>query len=235
LPFTKKFVKRNKVVDISLKTLILITALYIPFTMWVPVWRGQTPIFDSDYDTIADGQDPDVGNTKEDNLEKVNADKLLKEAEEIMASGKWTNQHSSTIMEKVKNAFGGFGSYRTISQAHYNLSLPIEPVLRDYYIKKYGFKSYFYSDYEYSTLLFEYLQEKGMLEEIKTEGNISMIPGKVFFLVDPEEELNILNLGITLKGNSLAIVLEEDEYLTEHTYEEVKEIYNGNFIFYLQK
>jgi hypothetical protein len=231
----KKFIKRNKVVDISLKALILITALYIPFTMWVPAWRGQTPIFDSDYDTIADGQDPDVGNTKEDNLEKVNADKLLKEAEEIMASGKWTNQDPNSFIKGIKNAFGGFGSYRIISQTHYNLRLPIEPVLRDYYVKKYGFKSYFFSDYEYPTLLFEYLQEKEMLEEVKMEEDISIIPGKVFFLVDPEEELNIINLGITLKEKHLATVFAKDDYLTEHTYEEVKEIYNENFVFYIQK
>jgi hypothetical protein len=243
----KKFVKRNKVVETSLKALILITALYIPFTMWVPVWRGQTPILDSDYDTIADGQDPDVGNTKEDNLKKVNADKLLKEAEEIMTSGKWTNQDPNSFIKGIKNAFGGFGSYRIISQTHYNLRLPIEPVLRDYYVKKYGFKSYFFSDYEYPTLLFEYLQENGMLQKIEMNEDTLLIPGKVFFLEEKslnnvnnegeekEEGLNIINLGITLKGNSLATVFAEDDYLTEHTYEEVQEIYNGNFVFYIQK
>lgn len=233
----KKFVKKSKVVDISLKALILITALYIPFTMWVPVWRGQTPILDSDYDTIADGQDPDVGNTKEDNLEKVNSDKLLKEAEEIVSSGKWTNQDSNSFIEGIKDAFGGFSSYRIISQAHYNLRLPIEPVLRDYHVKKYGFESYFFSDYEYPSLLFEYLQEKEMLQEVEITEDTLLTPGKVFFLVkqiDNDGE-DILNLGITLKENSLATVLEEDEYLTEHTYKEVSKIYKEEFILYVQK
>ncbi len=233
----KKFIKRNKVVDISLKALILITALYIPFTMWVPVWRGQTPILDSDYDTIADGQDPDVGNTKEDNLEKVDSEKLLKQAEEIVSSGKWTNQHPNASIEKVKNAFGGFSSYRIISQAHYNLRLPIEPVLRDYHIKKYGFKSYFFSDYEYPSLLFEYLQEKEMLQGVEMTEDTLLTPGKVFFLVKQSDnnEEKILNLGITLKENSLAIVLEEDEYLTEHTYEEVSKIYSKESVLYIKK
>jgi hypothetical protein len=49
------------------------------------------------------------------------------------------------------------------------------------------------------------------------------------------EELNILNLGIVLEESNLAIVLKGDEYLTRHTYEEVREIYNGGFILYVQR
>jgi hypothetical protein len=41
-------------------------------------------------------------------------------------------------------------------------------------------------------------------------------------------------LGITLEENYLAIVLEGDEYLTKHTYKQVDEIYNGEFILYVQ-
>ena len=260
----KKFFKKNKVVDISLKILLLVTTLYIPFTIWASsntynrsymYGEGQTLVHDIDYDSVSDGQDPDVGNTKEDNLEKVNSEELLKEAEEIVASGKWTKQDSNTLMAKTKDVFGGFSSYRIVSQAHYNLGLPIEPVLRDYHIKKYGFESYFYTDYEYPTLLFEYLEEKGLLEEVQMNEDTSLIPGKIFFLVEkiPEsadavvngekeeqEKLNILNLGITLEGNYLATVLKEDEYLTKHTYEEVSkiyqsEIYKEEFVLYIQK
>ncbi len=252
----KKFVKKSKVVDISLKILILIGALYIPFTMWASsntynsaylYEDGNQVTQDLDHDSISDGQDPDVGNTKEDNLEKVDSEELLMEAEEIMTSGKWTNQHSNRSIERIKDLFGGFSSYRIISQAHYNLRLPIEPVLRDYHIKEYGFKSYFYSDYEYPFLLFEYLEEKEMLDEIKMGEEISIVPGKIFFLVEKvdneksgntedevKENLNILNLGITLEGNYLAIVLEGDENLRKHTYEQVEEIYNGEFILYVQ-
>lgn len=255
----KKFIKKSKIVDISLKVLILIGALYIPFTIWASsntynrsymYGEDNIVIQDIDYDSISDGQDSDVGNTKEDNLEKVNSDKLLKEAEGIMTSEKWTNQDSCPLMEKIKDSFGGFSSYRIISQAHYNLRLPIEPVLRDYHIKKYGFESYFYSDYEYPTLLFEYLEKKEMLEEIAVGEEISITPGKIFFLVETvpnnvegivnargkgQEELNILNLGIALKENNLAIVVEGDEYLTKHTCEEVHEIYKGEFMLYVQR
>jgi len=171
-----------------------------------------------------------------------------------VASGKWTKQDSNTLMAKTKDVFGGFSSYRIVSQAHYNLRLPIEPVLRDYHIRKYGFESYFYTDYEYPTLLFEYLEEKGLLEEVQMNEDISITPGKIFFLVEkisesvPEsaddivnekkekqEKLNILNLGITLQENYMATVLKEDEYLTKHTCEEVSEIYKGEFILYIQK
>jgi hypothetical protein len=253
----KKFIKKSKVVDIFLKILILIGTLYIPFTIWASsntynsaylYQDGNQVTQDLDHDSISDGQDPDVGNTKEDNLEKVDSNKLLKEAEDIMTSGKWTNQDPNVFLEKGKNAFGGFSSYRIISQTHYNLRLPIEPVLRDYHLKTYGFESYFYSDYKYPTLLFEYLDKKDMLEEIEMGEEISIAPGKIFFLVekvdgnnsgntneDDKEKLNILNLGITLEGNYLAIVLEGDEYLTKHTYEQVYEVYNGEFILYVQK
>jgi hypothetical protein len=255
----KKFIKKNKIVDISLKVLILIGALYIPFTIWASsntynrsylYGEDNKVIQDIDYDSISDGQDPDVGNTKEDNLEKVNSDKLLKEVEGIMTSGKWTNQDSYPLMEKIKDSFGGFSSYRIISQAHYNLKLPIEPVLKDYHIKKYGFESYFYSDYEYPTLLFEYLEEKEMLGGIEMKEDTLLTPGKIFFLVEKApnhvdrvfsarenimEELNILNLGIVLEESNLAIVLKGDEYLTRHTYEEVREIYNGEFTLYVQR
>jgi hypothetical protein len=252
----KKFVKKSKVVDVSLRILILIGVLYIPFTIWASSntynrsymsGEGQELVHDIDSDSISDGQDPDVGNSKEDNLEKVDSNKLLKEAEDIMTSGKWTNQHSNRSIEKIKDLFGGFSSYRIISQAHYNLRLPIEPVLRDYHVKTYGFESYFYSDYEYPTLLFEYLDEREMLEEIEMGEEISIVPGKIFFLVEKvdnkktgnaedevKENLNILNLGITLEENYLAIVLEGDEYLTKHTYKQVDEIYNGEFILYVQ-
>jgi hypothetical protein len=252
----RKFIKKSKVVGLSLKAFILIGALYIPFTIWASsntynsaylYEDGNQVTQDLDHDSISDGQDPDVGNTEEDNLEKVDSNKLLKEAEDIMTSGKWTNQDSNMFLEKVKDAFGGFSSYRIISQAHYNLRLPIEPVLRDYHVKTYGFESYFYSDYEYPTLLFEYLDKKEMLEEIEMGEEISIVPGKIFFLVekvnenkngntneDDKENLNILNLGITLEENYLAIVLEGDEYLTKHTYEKVEEIYNGKFILYVQ-
>jgi hypothetical protein len=252
----RKFIKKSKVVEISLKILILIGALYVPFTMWASsntynsaylYEDGNQVTQDLDHDSISDTQDPDVGNSKEDNLEKVNSEELLMEAEEIMTSGKWTNQHSNRSIEKMKDLFGGFSSYRIISQAHYNLRLPIEPVLRDYHVKTYGFESYFYSDYKYPTLLFEYLDKKDMLRKIEMEEEISIVPGKIFFLVEKvdneksgntedevKENLNILNLGITLEENYLAIVLEGDEYLTKHTYEKVEEIYNGKFILYVQ-
>jgi hypothetical protein len=252
----RKFIKKSKVVEISLKILILIGALYVPFTMWASsntynsaylYEDGNQVTQDLDHDSISDAQDPDVGNTKEDNLERVDSNKLLKEAEDIITSEKWTNRDPNMFLEKVKNAFGGFSSYRIISQAHYNLRLPIEPVLRDYHVKTYGFESYFYSDYEYPTLLFEYLDEREMLEEIEMGEEISIVPGKIFFLVEKvdnkktgnaedevKENLNILNLGITLEENYLAIVLEGDEYLTKHTYKQVDEIYNGEFILYVQ-
>lgn len=254
----KKFVRKNRVVDTSLKILILLATLYVPFTIWASsntynvsymYGEGQELVHDIDYDSISDGQDPDVGNTKEDNLEKVDSEQLFKEVEEIMASDKWTNQDNNTLIAKSKNAFGGFSSYRIISQAHYNLRLPIEPVLRNYHIQRYGFESYFYSDYEYPSLLFEYLEEKEMLEEIQVDDDTRIIPGKIFFLVkrisdnidedykseDSQQESNILNLGITLGENYLATVLDGDEHLTKHTYGEVNQVYREEFILYIQK
>ncbi|KUK67322.1 MAG: seg [candidate division WS6 bacterium 36_33] len=254
----KKFIKKSRLVNISLKILVLVGMLYIPLTIWASSntynrsylrEEKNEVVQDIDYDGISDGQDPDVGNTKEDNLEKVDSEQLFTEAEGIITSGKWTNQDNNALIAETKDSLGGFSSYRIISQAHYNLRLPIEPVLRDYHIKKYGFESYFYSDYEYPTLLFEYLEEKGMLEEIQVDEDTRITPGKIFFLVErisnnidegsnrekSQQELNILNLGITLEENYLATVLEGDKHLTKHTYGEVNQVYKEEFMLYIQK
>ena len=40
-----------------------------------------------------------------------------------------------------------------------------------------------------------------------------------------DEEEKIINMGITLEGNELAVVTEKDECLQSHSLKEIKEIY----------
>jgi hypothetical protein len=119
----------------------------------------------------------------------------------------------------------------------------MDPVLRDYYIKKKGFESYLYSDYDYPNLLLHYLGESEQLLELNLDVDPELPSGKIFFIMedvstDEEEESNleILNLGITLEGNYLAIVLDTEERLTMHSYDSVREYY-GNRIkkIYIQR
>ncbi len=237
----KKYFKRNRCVSILLKTLITLSVIYLPLSMYLSLnTYNSTRMYgsdgkvnyDIDYDGISDKLDMDIGNTGKSNIEKADHGNVLDATLNIVNSGKWTNNHSKDVFAKVKDFYGGFDSYRLIAQSYYDIHLPIDPVLRDYHNKKYGFKSYFYTDYDYPTLLFEYLQEEEQLIELNLDANVNLAPGKIFFV----KEEKILNLGVTLEGNYLASVLDTDESISMHSYRYLREYYgNKTEKIYMQK
>ena len=250
----KKFIKENKGLTIFLGSLIVISVIYLPISMYVSLnMYNHTYMYapngeinyDIDYDSISNRLDMDIGNTGQSNIEKAININVLNGALDIINSNKWTLNHDNDLIAQVKYIYGGFDSYRLVAQTYYNINLPISPELRDYYIKEYKFESYSYDDYDYPSLLFDYLEENNQLIELNLDANVNLTSGKIFFVmtnvnnnIEEQDIVNqeIKNLGITLEGNYLAIVLEEDENLTMHSYKHLREYYKediGNI--YIQK
>ena len=231
----KKFFKESKFFAIFLQSLIAISVIYLPFTMYMTLNTYGSSFmydekgninFDIDYDRVSDKLDMDVGNTGESNILKANDTDVLDGVLGVINSNKWTGNHSSSFIASIKYVYGGIDSYRLVTQAYYDIRLPIGPVLRDYHIKRYGFDSYFSSNYDYPSLLLDFLKENDQLIELNLESDVNIAPGKIFFVMTEDEE--ILNLGITLEGNYLAIVLGEDERLTMHSYRYIREYYGDS-------
>ena len=164
----------------------------------------------------------DIGNTGKDNIQKADGTEILDSTLDVINSKKWTSRSSNAVISRFKYMVGGFDSYRLISQAYYNIGLPIEPVLRDFAIKRDGFKSYTYN-HDYQSILLEYLTEKEDLIELNLEATVNIPSSRMLFLIDSSDE--ILNMGITLEGNYIATVLDTDTNLTMHSYQAVREIY----------
>jgi inner membrane protein len=252
----KKFFKESKFCNIFLQFLIIASVLYLPFTIYTSLntynrsylYDEGEISYDIDYDGVSDKVDMYVGNTGLNNLQSADHEEVLNAALDIVNSNKWTNNHENDLVSKIKGRYGGFNSYRLVAQAYYNIRRPIEPVLKDYHIKKYGFESYFYSDYDYPNLLLNYLGESEQLLELNLDVDPELPEGKIFFVIEnvsvegieseeeKEKKLEILNLGITLEGNYLAVVLQKDESLTMHSYDTLREYYGDKIEkIYIQK
>lgn len=231
----KIFFKETTVLNILSKSFIAGTVLALPLSIYVLLnTYNRSYLYDKegniqvdvDYDTLKDSLDLDVGNSGENNIVQAKKEEIFKSAYDIINSNKWAGRKDSeSLSSKLKYKLGAHDSHRIVVQAYYDTGLPINPVLRDYAIKKDGFKSYNY-EYNYSKLLFEYLKESNVLDIVKENESLELEPGKIFFLMDEEEK--IINMGITLEGNDLAIVIEEDEYLQSHSLKEIKEIYKAS-------
>jgi hypothetical protein len=226
----KRFFIKNSIVTRVLQGLLFLCLIYLPFTMYISLNTYNSIYlydkdgeinYDIDYDGISDKFDMDIGNTGKSNIAKGKGRKILESAMNIVDSGKWTSKDDNALISQIKGLYGGFDSYRLVSQTYYDVRLPIEPVLRDYYIKKHGFKSYVYDGYEYSELLFEYLAEEKRFIELEKDEVRKIQEGKIFFVKGKD----ILNLGITLEDNNLATVLDTDLNLSVHSYTDILEYY----------
>jgi hypothetical protein len=233
-----KFLHKRTVLTIVTRGVVVLCAIYLPFSIYMSFntynrsymydYEGKRN-YDVDRDALGDSMDMDIGNTGKSNLEKVDEVQLLDEVLDIVNSNRWSAYGASGL----KRLYGGFDSYRVVSQAYFNVHLPFEPVLRDYSIKRDGFDSYD-KRYEYKTLLFEYLEDENDLISLNLDATVNISNSKIFFIVNEDEE--IVNLGITVEGNYMAIVLENDTNLRLHSYESVKEYYKENIgSIYIQK
>lgn len=214
--------KRKKIVTLSFRILFALTFIYFGFTLYTNLntynnchlyAEDGTRNPDIDYDKIKDSIDMDVNNNCIDNITETDNTDLYESALEIINTHKWADN------TKIKHIYGGFDSYRLISQIYYNLHSPIEPVLDNYYVK-YIKATYNTNDLDYTELLYEYLNTNLVITELQSN---SFTSGKIIFLKDSND--NILNIGITLKNDYIAIVLPIDTNLQTHTYKEIYEYY----------
>ena len=230
----RMFFKVNLFCNILTKSFLVLTFLILPLSIYISSnTYNRSYMYDSDgyinydidYDTLKDSMDMDTGNTGRDNIQEANSEDIFESAYDIVNSGKWAGQKGSEdLLSSLRYRFGAHDSLRIVSQAYYNNHLPIGPVLRDFAIKRDGFVSYNY-EYNYTELLFDYLEENDMLNELDLDSEFDLESGKTFFLKDTDGE--ILNLGITLEGNYLAIVLRDDTHLQKHSLGNVLENYEN--------
>ena len=228
----RKFFRQYQFAKILLKSLTIISFIYLPFTIYFSVNtynrsymydENGSVNYDIDRDTLNDSMDMDIGNDGRGNMEKADQTKLLDSTLDIINSRKLTSQDRGTLMSKVRYQFGAFDSYRLISQAYFNTGMPIEPVLKDFSFKKYGFTSY-EEEFKYPNLLFEYLDSNNQLMELNLESISNLPASRIVFFKDKQDD--IINLGITIEGNYLTIVLDDDQYLEMHSYKSVREYYS---------
>ncbi len=243
LMFSNKFLKKNSIIRGFLYASILFSLFYFVFTVFLSMniycnsymydSKGNMN-YDTDYDKKIDTDDMYIGNNGLDNIENARAGELSDAALNIVNSKKWTvYTYKTGIIAKMQKKFGAMNSYRVVSQSYFNIHYPIEPVLADFY-KRTNTRSYDTQEMKLDTVLLEYLQKKNMLIDLNMELGISLPYGKLFFLMDKNND--IINMGITLEGNFLATVLEDDRYLEMHSYADVKEYYRERIQkIYIQK
>jgi hypothetical protein len=130
-----------------------------------------------------------------------------------------------SFKDKVYLQYGALDSYRVISQAFYENYSPIEPVLKNFYINGLEDKKYTVS-FNPVTTFRDYLKSKDMLIKLNFDGNPLLAPGKIFFLENEDEE--IINIGMTLENNDIAIVLPGERFVQKHTLDGLKLFYGDS-------
>jgi len=233
----KKALKSNKAVNILLKSLTALSvALFVSMVIISQYTYNNSKMkdpdgtinYDIDYDRLIDSDDMDIGNNGKNNILKANSVDISDSALNIVNSHKWTAN------PKIHYSFGGFDAYRLVSQTYFDAHLPIEPVLNDYIVKNSEQKKYPSKRTDYITVLFNYLQSQDILIELNTDESVGLPYGKLLFI--QEDSGKIINAGITLEGNNIAIVLPDDKVLQMHGYNVLLESYiNENSHVYIQK
>ncbi len=221
LAIYKRYFKQKKVVFTLLHFALGITTLFFSFNCYMNLqtynraytFRNNKKVMDYDFDGIEDRYDSDIGNRGIKNIYRVDRKEMIRFVESI-SNDRYLVTNNTSWINKLGLYYGGFTSYRVISQAYREQNLAIEPVLREYAQEKYKLNSYTLK-IPYSILLYEYILENGRETELNT-------PGGVLFIVNDNE---IVNYGIITNEDMVSIVLDSDKKLALHTLESVQNRY----------
>jgi membrane-bound metal-dependent hydrolase YbcI (DUF457 family) len=232
--FSKKFLKKHKWDDIVAYILLTLSSIYLLFTLFLNfqtynksfLEESNKPYidYDMDYDGLRDVEDWDVDNDGVDNILGADYSLVVENAKRIIDTNKLAVGERESLLDSIYLRYGALSSYRLVSQAFYESHSPIEPVLKDHYLKSLEQKKYTVS-FDHVEVLKDFLDSKDMLIDLNLAGNPLLASGKIFFLLDDTNE--VLNMGITLKGNTVGIVLPGESSVQHHTFEGVMKFYEG--------
>jgi len=213
----KKFFQKNIFFDILKYSLLSVSTLFLFVTIFFSTQTYNKSYmydgsgkenYDVDMDGLYDKKDMDIDNDGTDNIVDIDLKELTQEVKDISNSGKLASFDSGSI----QYMFGGFNSYRLLSQAYFNISSPIEGALKE---RAYTTKI------NYVDTLHTYFVERSLLQELDTTKESVLNVGTLMFLLD--ENGSVVNIGLVVDKDSVGIVLPADRELKTHTLQEVLE------------
>jgi inner membrane protein len=232
LLFSSKFLKKHKWDDIVAYVLIVGSLIYLAFTVFFNIQTYNNSFledsnkpymdYDMDYDGLRDVEDMDVDNDGVDNILSADRNEVAINTGNIIDSNALATGVNNNLVDSIQIKYGSLTSYRLVSQAFYESRSPIEPVLKDFYVKSLDKKRYTV-DFDHVDVLYDYLESKDMLIEFDLEHGQILQQGKLFFLLD--EKKAITNMGISLGRNEVGIVLPTDTFIQRHTFDEIQRFY----------
>jgi hypothetical protein len=232
ISLSKKFMYKQRWDNVLGYILLSLTSIYLIFTIFLNTQTYNRSFlkndskpyidYDVDFDGLRDIEDMDVDNDGIDNILDVEKENVVTSVRRIVDSNKLSVDNDSGIKDWIVSKWGGLTTYRVISQAYYENFSPIEPVLKDFYLKSLDKKKYTVS-FDYKEVLREYLLSKNLLIDLNLDSNPLLSSGEIFFLIDKDG--NILNMGMTLENNEIAIVLPGEDHIQYHTYDGLKLFY----------
>jgi len=236
--FSRKFLKKQKWDDPIAYISLGLTTMYLIFSigMYTQTYNNVLHYDDKnnisedlDYDGIKDIYDYDVNDNDVNNIDEAISSHLASSAENIVNSNKLVVPQKKTLLlkEKIFYTYGAMNSYRIISQAYFENRLPIEPVLKKEVKNRMKNPNYNIKVDKVEELYTHFRNRESLL--VLNTSSLHILPeGKIFFILD--EDMNILNLGITLTDNYVGIVLPNDTRLVKHSFTEVLESYDLNSV-----
>ena len=223
------FLRVLNICVISLCTLFLGFNIYSSFNTYnksIPLDSNNNLSYDIDHDFVIDDIDKDVDNDGTDNILDVDIKELVAQVNEIVATSKWTAYADSPIIAKYKNIYGGFTSYRLLSQAYFNLHSPITPVLWNQAVID-GDISGYTDSLKGLESLHSYFSSKDLLTKLTSEETV-FPNGTIFFISDSNGDVE--NVGIVLGNDSVGIVLPYDQRTKSHTFSDVTNYYGNSVV-----
>ena len=217
----KKFFQKNIFFDILKYSLLSVSTLFLFVTIFFSTQTYNKSYmydgsgkenYDVDMDGLYDKKDMDIDNDGTDNIVDIDLKELTQEVKDISNSGKLASFDSGSI----QYMFGGFNSYRLLSQAYFNISSPIEGALKNT-VKERAYTT----KINYVDTLHTYFVERSLLQELDTTKESVLNVGTLMFLLD--ENGSVVNIGLVVDKDSVGIVLPADRELKTHTLQEVLE------------
>lgn len=217
----KKFFQKNIFFDVLKYFFLSASAIFLFVTIFFSTQTyNKSNMYDSkgkenydvDMDGLYDKKDMDIDNDGVDNIVDIDLKKLTQEVKDISESGKLASFDTNSI----QYMFGGFNSYRLLSQAYFNISSPIEGALRNTVTER-----EYWTKLSYPELLYAYFSSKTLLTELDVTQESVLNIGTLIFLLDEDD--SVVNIGLVVDEDGVGVVLPQDRQLKTHTLQELFE------------